>query len=240
MIPRRAGQFTRQRFLRLFLPLLVVFAVGFVLAFAGFVWWPLSLVALVLIVVIDRIVGSGSKRDPVPWLKGARGEEAVGRILAELETEGYRSLHDIDTGHGNVDHVVVGPTGVVAFETKHWSGQFLPVKGRLHFNGRPALDVLKQAQRNAMEVKRRLARTGIRGYVDAVVVSTRATVAHGELTFGEAPVVEATRLGEWIRTRRGRLTDQEIVRAIAAILRGEPDLTVRSISYENRRKPFAG
>jgi Nuclease-related domain len=53
---------------------------------------------------------------------GYLGERAVGEALAPLLADGYRVFHDIpaeaDGARFNVDHVVVGPTGVFAIETK--------------------------------------------------------------------------------------------------------------------------
>jgi hypothetical protein len=51
--------------------------------------------------------------------QGARGELAMGQLLEELRGEGYRIFHDVDAGAGgNIDHVVIGPAGVFAVETK--------------------------------------------------------------------------------------------------------------------------
>jgi hypothetical protein len=52
------------------------------------------------------------------WDRGATGEEFVGRVLAQKEAEGWRALHDVSFGRGNIDHIVVGPGGVFAIETK--------------------------------------------------------------------------------------------------------------------------
>ena len=233
MVPRRPGGFARKRYRTLVLVGIGVLVVAALLMILGFSWWPFSLLGLLLIKVADRVTSPGTKLDPQAWLKGARGEESVGRALAELRVQGYRDLHDIETGHGNIDHVVVGPTGVAAVETKNWTGTFVPVKGHLHFNGRPCQDVLKQAQRGAMEIRRRLEKAEIRTFVDAVVVSTNAPVARGELTFREATVLEVGRLPGWVRSRRHRLTEAEIARAVAAILRGDNPVSVRSISHED-------
>ncbi len=53
---------------------------------------------------------------------GYLGERAVGEALAPLTASGYRVFHDLPAEAGgkkfNVDHVVVGPTGLFAIETK--------------------------------------------------------------------------------------------------------------------------
>lgn len=51
--------------------------------------------------------------------QGFRGERAVGELLEDLRKDGYRVFHDIDTrGRGNIDHVLIGPAGIFAIETK--------------------------------------------------------------------------------------------------------------------------
>ena len=58
---------------------------------------------------------------------GRTGERAVGQYLEEqLRPAGFQVLHDIPGEGFNLDHVVVGPTGVFCIETKTRSK---PVKG---------------------------------------------------------------------------------------------------------------
>src|SRR5690606_17037137 len=50
---------------------------------------------------------------------GLLGEQSVAEQLQSLWTDGYRIFHDVPgDGEWNVDHVVVGPAGVFAIETK--------------------------------------------------------------------------------------------------------------------------
>jgi hypothetical protein len=49
---------------------------------------------------------------------GYEGEIAVGQELNELLRDGYYVYHDFQAEKFNIDHVVVGPTGVYAVETK--------------------------------------------------------------------------------------------------------------------------
>lgn len=53
-----------------------------------------------------------------PWAKGASGELRVGNTLKQLESENFRILHDLPFFGGNIDHVVVGRSGVFVVETK--------------------------------------------------------------------------------------------------------------------------
>jgi hypothetical protein len=56
------------------------------------------------------------------WSRGARGERKTERALRPLRRTGWNFAHDVDTGRGNRDHVVVGPGGVFLLETKRPDG----------------------------------------------------------------------------------------------------------------------
>ena len=90
--------------------------------------------------------------------RGERGELCVAEVLDDLRSFGYRAFHDLVRDGFNIDHVVVGPAGVFAVETKFRSG-----KGEITFRNGEGLfvggfpeerDSLKQARANAAEVNR--------------------------------------------------------------------------------------
>ena len=53
--------------------------------------------------------------------QGRDGERAVGQYLERLRANGYQVLHDVMGDGFNVDHVVIGPTGIYTVETKTFS-----------------------------------------------------------------------------------------------------------------------
>jgi hypothetical protein len=53
---------------------------------------------------------------------GAEGERATAGVLGPLRKEGWHLAHNIDTGRGNRDHVVVGPGGVFLLDSKRLGG----------------------------------------------------------------------------------------------------------------------
>lgn len=67
----------------------------------------------------------GHRATTEAWRIGAEGEERIARKLDRLERDGYRVLHDahMPGSRANVDHVVVGPTGVLTIETKNYGGK---------------------------------------------------------------------------------------------------------------------
>lgn len=53
--------------------------------------------------------------------QGIDGEKVVGQFLERLRAEGYRVFHDVIGDGFNLDHVIIGPVGVLTVETKTWS-----------------------------------------------------------------------------------------------------------------------
>jgi hypothetical protein len=52
---------------------------------------------------------------------GIEGELATAQLLSPLLSEGWRLFHDIPHARGNIDHVLVGPNGIFAIESKYRS-----------------------------------------------------------------------------------------------------------------------
>lgn len=53
--------------------------------------------------------------------QGRDGERVVGQLLEELRANGAVIFHDVDTGKGNIDHIIISPKGIFTVETKTWS-----------------------------------------------------------------------------------------------------------------------
>ena len=114
------------------------------------VWSPFGL-ALVGVIVLGTVAVLVIRPDHVrAWAVGAEGERRTAEVLARLESDGYRVLHDrrIPGSRANIDHVVVGPTGVYVVETKSWSGAVRLRGGAIRIAGRRSA-VIDQVQREA-------------------------------------------------------------------------------------------
>ena len=144
--------------LRVALPLLgVVGAAGYLLR-AAFPWPMLGLPAvgglLIGLALLLALAVQSSRLRLASFIKGARGEEYVGRILGLLPA-GYEIFHGLpgrahDGADGDLDHVVVGPTGVFVVETKNWTGSVTVDGERILSNGRePDRPPLAQVNRAA-------------------------------------------------------------------------------------------
>ena len=59
------------------------------------------------------------------WQRGAQGERHTARLLRRLTRDGYVVFHDLavpGNTSANVDHLVIGPTGVFVIDSKQWTG----------------------------------------------------------------------------------------------------------------------
>jgi hypothetical protein len=80
-----------------------------------------TLALLISLVLVVRRLVNGIDRWRNTWL-GFYGERVVAESLEELKPQGFRIFHDVPAGDAknpfNIDHVIVGPSGVFAVETK--------------------------------------------------------------------------------------------------------------------------
>ena len=144
------------------------------------------------------------------WRQGARGEEVVGVILSRLP-DGYRVINDFPTGFGNLDHIVVGPTGVFVLETKSWRGVIgAGEDGELTQNGKASTSAHVSAFiRRMMGVREKVLvlASGRETFFQGVMVFTRAWV---EAPFGTTRQIHCVRDDKLF----DYLTDEKSVRSM--------------------------
>lgn len=128
--------------------------------------------------------------------RGARGEEQVGGLLDGLEGGDWQAIHDASLGHGNVDHILIGPGGVFTVETKSHPG---PVRvARIH----GATFAQAQAQRRAIA---RVAGTE----VEPLIVYSRAWIDRPLARRRGVRVLPARLLPGYLERLPPRLSTQE-------------------------------
>ncbi len=159
-------------------PLFVgLFAAGFALAVCifGSIEWGIGLLAAATAIIGYSLV-LGLRR-MTSFFIGAKGEERVSSLLKELP-DTYHIFNDFVAGRLHVDHVVIGPAGVFAVETKYWRGRVTIEDGCILVNGRlPSRPPLNQARREAKHVKETLSHLGWEGEVTPVLVFASDTFA---------------------------------------------------------------
>jgi len=79
-----------------------------------------------------------AERSERAWAAGAAGEARVAAILETLQSQGWMVLHDVHwpgRPKANLDHVLIGPGGVIVVDAKNWSGDVQLRNGVLRQNG---------------------------------------------------------------------------------------------------------
>jgi hypothetical protein len=77
------------------------------------------------------------------WQRGAAGERHTARLLRRLHRDGYVVFHDLavpGNTSANVDHLVIGPTGVFVIDSKQWTGQVYQTTDGLAWHNHYRLD----------------------------------------------------------------------------------------------------
>jgi len=155
------------------------------------------------------------------WRRGADGERRTARTLRALDRSGWTVVHDLDSDYGNVDHVVVGPSGVFLLDSKSPGGEVTVDGGVLKVrwledpdDGYEIPGISRRMRASAAGLQRRLA--GAARWVDPVVVIwgrfEQRTVEADGVAF-----VHGDELAGWLAGKTYRLNEDARRRAATAI-----------------------
>jgi hypothetical protein len=145
-----------------------------------------------------------------------RGERRVSEVLRQLRHRDYVTFDDLLLGDVNVDHVVVGPGGVFAIETKAYSvfgkgSAGIEANGTLQLSSNPAFkDPLKQARASAALVSAELKRWTQREiWVNPVLILPGWRIDPPKIETSVVVLNEET-VSEFFKTRPEKLSTTEI------------------------------
>jgi hypothetical protein len=184
--------------------------------------WLFVGIGLVGVAVLQAIVRLWVLPDHVTsWETGGEGERATARLLEVLEPEGYRVLHDrrIPRSRANIDHVVVGPTGVWVVETKSYRGSVRVERGEVVVGGRRKPGFVAEVRREQAAVSAAL---GKRPVAPVIVVHRADFPLFGSLTAGGVPVLPPERLVEHLRRAPAAMSPPDVAEALARLDRALP------------------
>jgi len=107
----------------------VLIAIVAGLVFTFIFTWRAGLTAAVLAGIADAIYRSRTTASIPPGIRLTGAQRRTQRQLAHMERAGYRALHSrpIPGSREQIDHFVVGPTGVYAIDSESWDKR-LPVR----------------------------------------------------------------------------------------------------------------
>lgn len=190
---------------------------GFSLALIFFAGFTGSLVGAVLLVAslvaaffsLQKGLGHVER-----YFKGARGEERVSGILQNLP-DSYHVFNDFVAGGKHIDHVVVGPAGVFAIETKFWRGKVTLEDGHILLDGQlPDHSPLAQVTKEASLVKSALAKKGWTGSVTPVLAFASDTFEAKIAETQGAVILNSNHLRESFATERVVIAPTELARLV--------------------------
>jgi hypothetical protein len=149
------------------------------------------------------------------WQRGAQGERHTARLLDRLTRDGYVVFHDlaIPGSDANVDHLVIGPSGVFVIDSKQWTGSIYRDADKLAWHNHYPLDRTLATVRWEAETVGRLLGTR----TAALLCVHGAHVQGGGVDIHGVPIVPAGRLRDALGDDRV-LSDGE-VGLLAAIAR---------------------
>ena len=159
-------------------------------------------------------------RSAAAFERGADGEEAAAAALSALPSDVWRVFHDLrwpGRSRANLDHVVVGPSGVFVIDTKAWSGAITTGGGVLRQNGR------RRDQAVAGVAAAALAVTELVPVPDPTVVKPVLCFAQDEPVFGwvgEVMVCSTANVVTML-TSRPTVLDPATVHTTAGLLHGQ-------------------
>jgi len=206
----------------------------------------LLLLCLVWKLAFRRLDALNKERES--WGKGAAGEKSVAHTLSKFP-DGFRVVNDVQTPFGNLDHVVIGPTGVFVIETKNWRGIIgADGKGELTWNGKALKSAyVKKFVGRVMGTKEQVAVLAPRvdPYFQAVFVFTSAWVEAKFRSTGWADCITDDRLFKYIVDSKfgNQLSAEEVdavARAFSSLARMDPDFSGRADVEADAKMATAG
>lgn len=186
-------------------------------------------IALIILAIVLGISVRASGERLQSFLKGARGEEEVGRYLSFLPKE-VAVFHGLPSpglallaqGGRDLDHVVVGPTGIFLVETKNWLAQVTVRDGRILCDGNePSRQPVEQVKSAAARLTTRLRKTtDLTLDVQPVVCFLNSALQGGTQGITGVIACNADELNRVIMERTDASLDTAALGSVRAILRG--------------------
>ncbi|MFI6539419.1 nuclease-related domain-containing protein [Nonomuraea sp. NPDC050547] len=180
--------------------------------------WRIGVTAAIAAAIADTVYRARSASTVPAWRRSSVAERRTEGQLKRLERSGYRTLHAraIPGSEAQIDHLVIGPTGVYAVDSEKWDKR-LPVRvqmGKKLFHGpfdmKPRITEAKLEASQAAELISKAF-----GREIAVVPSLAIygpPVPWKVMTIRGVDVYEGTRARKWITKREHALTEEEIDR----------------------------
>lgn len=201
-----------------------IIIIGVVLVVVGIVGYIFSglLIGLVIIGLFILVYGLNKSKS---WKKGAKGENLVAKSLNTLPKD-YFVFNDVNlpNGRGNIDHVVVGPKGIFAIETKNLSGSFIVEDDIWYYHTgmrttKSKSQPGKQIKRNAMILSNHLKENGIN--TSNLWINSIVAFYNPNLSIKKYPkyykILHPSKIPDFITTRKKGIDQKTLKNAVYLI-----------------------
>jgi hypothetical protein len=158
----------------------------------------------------------------VAWRRGAEGERRTARLLVSLERHGFQVFHDLAVpgSAANVDHLVVGPTGVYVIDSKRYRGRLRYFAGQLWHGGRTLDRTLATLVWEATQVAETLGFGPNLHIYPVLCVHVARLPWLGELLVNGIPVLDAAALHPALQVARQALSPEQVALVAGQIRAG--------------------
>ncbi|MBP2045171.1 nuclease-related domain-containing protein [Methanobacterium aggregans] len=190
---------------------------GVLVQFSNFMFGIFLIFIGIILIIMGNSRGSS-------WIAGAYGEEIVSDYLQKLPDSFY-IFNDVNPrgNWGNIDHVVVGPTGIFVIETKNYSTPYVVKGDDWYYNTPDGLKLAdhkpgKQVKRNTMNLRELLIENQLiedKVWINSVVALNGNVSIRGEL-YGYK-IMKPYEIPHFI-LRHGIIFKKETVREISAAM----------------------
>lgn len=177
------------------------------------------------------------------WSRGHAGEQTVGARLDLLRQHGYEVLHDVrwpGRRRANIDHVAIGPAGILVVDAKNWSGSVAVRDGVVRQNGYRRTRHVEGVRQAARDVAAQLQLPWALHVVP--VIALAGAEAGGVHRLHDVTLVGHTDLVPWATTLPAQLTPGDVVGIVAhlrAVLPSAPAPALARGRQTGRRPPEA-
>jgi hypothetical protein len=212
----------------------LIVAAAVMAGFSLWISWKLGLTLAAVVIIADTIYRS--RRGYPGVIRMTAAQRRTRRQLGKLARAGYRAMHarPIPESKEQIDHLVVGPTGVFAIDSENWDKR-MPVrtrKGTQLWHGPKSMkDRLLHAQWEAQRAADMLSgEVGQPVSVRPVMAVYGPRIPWDVATIRDVDVFSGPRLRKYLRRRAKQadvrpLTDSEIEKIYEAANKAFPHLS---------------
>ena len=173
--------------------------------------------------------------------RGQLGEQVVGAALEGLREHGYEMLHDVrwpGRRHANIDHVAVGPAGILVVDAKNWTGKVSAHHGILRQNGNRRDKQVDGVRRAGADVAALLPLPWALHVIPVLCLAGQHQLPPTRC--GQVTVVDVGRLPDWVSALPAHLSPAQVL-GLAGELRSKlPSTSVpaeRALRWRRAARP---